>query len=69
VVVAPQIVMAENGGEFVEINVQRDEEKQKAQHTPSIPVCFASLRIMVERREIGKKGKLRYTRYLWTKQA
>ena len=27
------------------------------------------LRIMVERREIGKKGKLRHTRYLWTKQA
>jgi ATP-dependent DNA helicase RecG len=27
------------------------------------------LRIMVERGEIGKKGKLRYTRYLWTKQA
>ncbi len=26
------------------------------------------LRIMVERGEIGKKGKLRHTRYLWTKQ-
>lgn len=27
------------------------------------------LRIMVERGEIGKKGKLRHTRYLWTKQS
>lgn len=27
------------------------------------------LRIMVERREIGKRGKLRHTRYLWMKQA
>ncbi|MDO9307731.1 MAG: hypothetical protein Q7V04_01560 [Deltaproteobacteria bacterium] len=27
------------------------------------------LRIMVERGEICKKGKLRHTRYLWTKQS